>query len=79
MRGGGGQFQKNKQEFKCIEESTSVSGLVFFGGCWFWLIFLKGTELYCMFIFNPENLYKQGRKISSTRCSLEYKTSKLGL
>lgn len=26
------------------------------------------------FIFNPENLYREDRKISSTQCSLEYKT-----
>lgn len=76
MGGRGGSFKLNKQEVRCMEESTSVSGLGFFFVvgffCWF---FLKGTELYCMFfIFNPENLYREDRKISSTQYSLEYKT-----
>lgn len=35
---------------------------------------MKSTEINNMcFIFNPENIRREDRKILSTRCSLEYK------
>lgn len=78
LMGGGDSFKLNKQEFRCMEESTSVSDFSFwvllvfnFWGGWY---FLKSTELNNMyFIFNPENIYREDRKFLSTWCSLEYR------
>lgn len=80
--GGGGSFKLNKN-LGVWERALLVLAWVFLlllgwgggGSSWSPLPPQKALNfiVWC-FIFNPETLYREDRKISSAQCSLEYKT-----